>query len=106
MLSGKGLFGNSDLMSGLGGMGMGGLLGMLLGKGQGGGDDGTMPGVDLSGAYPGMDPMLTEGGGPGMGGAPQSPQVPRFGRFGNDIYFGGRNPIGQNAIGKFLGGIF
>lgn len=130
MLSGKGLFGHLPLNA-MGQSGLGGILGMLLSHGgHGGGDQGQpQQQTDTSAVYPGIDPMLTQGPAPGgyaggmgamsdrermMGGMGSvSDQErgmmgggPRFGRFGSDLYFGGQNPIGQNAIGKFLGGMF
>lgn len=106
MLSGQGMFGHMPLQQ-MGQMGMGGILGMLLSHGgDGGGDQQQQPQqqTDISSAYPGIDPMLTQGPSGDFSGGGNG--MPRFGRFGSDMYFGGQNPIGQNAIGKFIGGMF
>lgn len=117
LISGKGMFGDVGHMlgshGGIGGLGAFGGLGMLMNLLGGHGDDQPapqpapqpVPQTDVSSIYPGVDPLFT---GPPSSGGFSMPQGggPRFGRFGNDVYMGGQNPIGQNAIGKFLGGMF
>jgi hypothetical protein len=98
----------------MGGAGLGGILGMLLSHGShGGGDEQSAPApaapqADVSSIYPGIDPMFTQGQPQGQftGGMPDSMAGPHFGRFGGDVYLGGQNPVGQNAIGRFLAGAF
>lgn len=100
MGSGKGLFGKLPLNA-IGQSGLGGILGMLLSHGShGGGEEATAPAADTSSIYQGIDPMFTQGP------DPSASMGPRFGNFGGQRYFGGQNPIGQNAIGRFIGGMF
>lgn len=82
LATGKGMFGQMQPMMG---MGMGGILGMLLGKhgmGGQGGEEEAAPAADMSAMYPGVDPMFTQGGGQqGFGGG------------------------GGNALHRFLGSV-
>lgn len=115
LISGKGMFGDVGHMlgshGGLGGLASMGGLGMLMNLlgGHGGGEDQQQaaPQTDVSSLYPGIDPMFTgaDSGGytmPNGGGF----SGPKFGNVGGQMYFGGQNPIGHNAIGQFLGGLF
>lgn len=111
LLSGKGLFGSKDLLGGLGGMGLGGILGLLLSHGGGGGEGGDTAPQDASAQMIGDAGM----GGPSTSGMQQNPvysqqpmpqQPHQFGQLGGQTYMGGRQPIGQNPLGQFLGGLF
>jgi hypothetical protein len=117
LISGKGMFGDMGHMLGSGG-GLGGLasmggLGMLMnllgGHGGGGDQEQQAPAAqtDVSSLYPGIDPMFT---GPSSGGfsMPNGGDFsgPKFGKVGGSYYLGGQNPVGHNAVGQFLGGMF
>jgi hypothetical protein len=86
-ISGNGLFGHiGPALAGGGLFGLGGILAKLLSHH---GDD---------------DPAMDAAPDPAM---PQAPMPPRqFGMHDGQVFMGGRNPFGQNALGKFLGGIF
>lgn len=118
LISGKGMFGDVGHMlgshGGIGGLGAFGGLEMLMNLlgGHGGGEEQpaapAAPQTDVSSIYQGIDPTFLEEPPSGRfaGGMPQNMSGPHFGNFGGQTYLGGQNPVGQNAIGRFLGSVF